>query len=153
MASEIALIWRPDSITQTPRQWMHFVNEWIQKCSTQILLLVYRMQMSVFYKNLKKHCLVQRCWYKLAKSFTSNGLWDSLIWKLDSITQASRQWMNLEIVTWTKKLVNRRNWENKKLVAFRTLKSAVRKYHFIWPGWPHLYGVTIPLLSAKSVRF
>ena len=31
MASEIAFIWKPDSITQTPRQWMHFVNEWIQK--------------------------------------------------------------------------------------------------------------------------
>ena len=48
-----------------------------QKYSTQILLSIDRMQMSIFLQKVKEALFGARCWYKQAKSSNFNGLQDN----------------------------------------------------------------------------
>ena len=47
------------------------------KYSTQILLSIDRMQMSIFLQKVKEALFGARCWYKQAKSSNFNGLQDN----------------------------------------------------------------------------
>ena len=133
-----------------------------QGYSTQILLLIIRMQISIFFTKVKEALFGAKRWCWQAKSSNFNGLRDGLIRKPDfmdpmnlfpsdaKITCTCQHDCIYKYVWWRFRrsyvklimLLDRRNWK-KYIVVFRTLKRVVMTYHF-FGRWPDLYGVTIP---------
>ena len=86
---------------------VQIILHFIPKLSTQSILLKSYFWLIVckcpyFYKKLKKHCLVQRCWYKQAKSSSFNGLRDNPYLKARPHDSTPRQWI-LFVNEWIQK--------------------------------------------------
>ena len=133
-----------------------------QGYSTQILLLINRMQISIFFTKVKEALFGAKRWCWQAKSSNFNGLRDGLIRKPDfmdpmnlfpsdaKITCTCQHDCTYKYVWWRLRrsyvnlimLLDRRNWK-KYIVVFRTLKRVVMTYH-LFGRWSDLYGVTIP---------